>query len=638
MPSDALHLADSRIVGATVFSDCAHVTRRATLSLQRGLERVAIRNLPRELDPGSVRVSTSRGAVRSVENDVLRETPDPASDSVALERMVRALEAKTWRLTGEREALAAEVELIDRVVPTSPHFDGSSAAALRPESFLNGLDALITRRKSALKSLRAAELDLQATFEELREMRLRAQLTGTTANAEEQRSILVVHVDVEESGEAILDVVYESAWATWRPYYHVRLDPKDRTIECGRFADVWQETGEDWANIHLKLSTAEPETGLILPNVLPWTLGSSKSYEDKLGDLYRRRKQKAVAPPPSAPRGALAGRVVAALDAGGGGPPRPQAAPGAAPKDDFADYQEQFEDEGEFAEVTASGMDMLRSSAAKQLAMPAAMYNALSLGELHEGSVSAAVTTVPPPPPPPKKRPVRPEPFDERREGGELLRSPPPRESAGGIDHEIEVEVATTCPSGKERRRIGFGSVHYPAKLEYLLRPAVRDHAFGRVTVINGDNAPLIAGPASIFVGDSFFGETKIRTTPAGGKLILDLGAETAIKSARRTKTTVRTEGILTKEDVHVVEATIEVENFLEQPIELEIQDQVPVSQDPRVKVRLMRTVPKDAQLDELTGILTFKIRLTPGTKVEVVLVYEIEAPKDYEFRQTLKD
>jgi hypothetical protein len=622
MPTAGLRLVDSRIIGATVFSDAAHVTRRATLRLERGAERVAIKNLPRELDPGSVRVSTSRGLVRALERDTISEGPDATSDSAVLERAIQVLEAKSWRLIGERDALVAELALIDRVVPAG-HFDGSSPAPLRPESFLAGLDALITRRKSALKTLRKVEVESQTTIEELHETRARLTATGTTAGAGHKRSTLIIHLDIDDPGESSVDIVYEAAWATWRPHYHIRLDPKDRTIECGRFADVWQETGEDWSEIRMRLSTAEPETGLVLPNVLPWTLGSAKSYEDKLGDLYKRRKS-------DKKERARAPRKPASVSA----PPAPLARGGPPPPgNNFQGYAEQFEEEGAFAETTASGMDMLRNSVA-----PGGAPQATTPAQDGGGARIITVITEAPPPPPPPTTARRAEPPPDISERDELLRSPAPRDLAGGIDHEMEVEVATTCPSGKERRRIGLGSVSYPARIEYLLRPAVRDHAFGRVTVINNENAPLIAGPASIFVGEAFFGETRIRTTPAGGKLVLELGAETAIKSARRSKTTVRTEGILTKEDVHVVEVTTEIENHLDQSIDVEIQDQVPVSQDPRVKVRLMRTIPKDAQLDELTGILTFKVRLTPGTKVEIGLVYEIEAPKDYEFQQTLRE
>lgn len=626
-----MRLSDSRIVSATVFSDAARVTRRALFRLENKRERVALRNLPRDLDAAAVRVSTSRGAVRAVESERVTEPRDALSDGTALQRAVEALEAKSWRLQGEREALGMELSLIDRVVPSAGGDHLPAPAPLRPENFLAGLDALIARRRSALSALRAAELELYRTQEELRETRYRLSAAGNTSGSEEQRTMLVISLDIEELGDATIDVVYEARWATWRPYYHVRLDPKARTIECARFADLWQETGEDWSEVALKLSTAEPESGLILPKVSAWTLGSSKSYEDKLGLLYNQRQQQKKEPPAEK---------------------KPEPKSGAA----YAEVPEGAPEEDDFDGVGGAPPPMRSVEYAAMASVPMAPPPppmARGGGGIGMFTRSRASSMPPqgaaaPGGPPMNRAPVQ---YEEVSAGPRALRSPPsdhpdyeqlerlpaPRDASGGIDHELVVDLLATCPSGKERRRIGFGSVYYPARIEYLLRPAARNHAFGRVTVINAEPAPLISGPASIFVGEIFSGETRIQTTPAGGKLVLDLGAETAIKSARRTRTTVRTEGILTKEDVHVVEATIEVENHLEYSVDLEIQDQVPISQDSRIKVRLMRTSPKDAELDELTGILTFKLKLAAGARAEVMITYEIEAPKDYEFQQMLR-
>jgi hypothetical protein len=621
MSAADLRLLESRIVAATVFSDAAHVTRRASSRLTEKRERVALRNLPAEVDPGGVRVSTSRGIVRAVESESVFAPQDALADGTAIARAVEILEAKIWRLNGEREALGMELALIDRVVPTAGGERQPSPSQLRPENFLAGLDALIARRRSALKTLREVDLDIYRTQEELREMRHRSSAAGKTAGSTEKKTVLVISLDVEEPGESTIDVVYEAVWATWRPYYHVRLDPKDRLIECVRFADLWQETGEDWIDAALRLSTAEPESRLVLPKVSAWTLGSPKSYEDKLGQLYTQRQRQQAEPPKTEPRKSGAAVLPA--------------------NDVPADSDEPEEDmEGAMPSVTApqmnippppsrggGGFGMMRTRSAPSAAPLGA---AAAPGGSPRQAAPQEIEYVSGP------RSLR-SPSADHPDYEQLVRTPAPRDLSGGIDHELRVELAATCPSGKERRRIGFGSTQYPARIEYLLRPAARDHAFGRVTVVNAENSPLIAGPASIFLGDIFSGETKIQTTPAGGKLVLDLGAEPAIKSARRTRTTVRTEGILTKEDVHVVEATIEVENHLEYLVELEIQDQVPISQDARIKVRLMRTAPKDAELDELTGILTFKLRLSAGARAEVVIVYEIEAPKDYEFQQVLR-
>ena len=66
------------------------------------------------------------------------------------------------------------------------------------------------------------------------------------------------------------------------------------------------------------------------------------------------------------------------------------------------------------------------------------------------------------------------------------------------------------------------------------------------------------------------------------------------------------------------------------------MQDQVPVTIDNKVKVKLLKTSPKDAQLDEQTGIVTFKVKVAPGGRVELSLAYEIEVPKDTRLIQAL--
>lgn len=676
---------ESRIVSATVYSESAHVTRRAELELSGTAARIAFPGLPRDLDPGGLSVATSRGLVRAIESELEVREPEPLSDATALSAAADTLRAKLHRIAGELEALALELRLIERVSPVgAPQADLGSIAPgpLRPEVFLAGLDVLDRRRRETVARTRTLEEERRVTSEELAAVERRQALTGETGGSERSQSLIVVSLELTEPGPAMVDLTYEASWATWRPYYHLRLDGKEGTVECVRFADVWQETGEDWPEVKLRLSTAEPDLGLHVPTVLPWTLGVAKSYEDKLADLYsaRKRAKKVVADDPApparrpapkptsrmrAPQAPLAAAPVASRSGGllggllgGGGSSNAYSAP-PAPMDtadedeagdwseatgpgdlaeqhqvfarktggaELDDYRRQFEEEGIYRAVTSSGLDAMRAEAPIDGAAP-------------PQGVLAEVTGISPPPPPPPEPPPRARrgPSPEHPDHGRLVQSRLPRDSSAGINFEQEIGAATTCLSGKERHRLGLGSVTYPARLEYLLRPAAADHAFGRVTVTNNELVPMLGGPAAVFVGDAFFGETQIQTTPAGGKLVLDLGAETSIKCARRSKTTVRTEGILTREDIHVVQVDIEIENHTGRIAEIELQDQVPVSKDSKVKVHLERTTPKDGALDELTGILTFRLRASPGAKTEVSITYEIEAPKDYQLRQVLQ-
>ncbi|MCK6549995.1 DUF4139 domain-containing protein [Myxococcota bacterium] len=657
---------ESKIVAATLFSDSAHVTRRLAGPAEKGPVRVALAGLPARLDPARLRVTTSAGVLRAIETDLVEAAADPANEAAALREQLTELRTRIHRLVGELEALRLELQLLEQVTPT-PTPGQPSPAPLRPAVFLAGLDVLAARRRDATILARRLELERDETRRRIDETERRLALTGATSSAERRQQVLVLALDADGAAPT-LEVTYDAAWATWRPYYHVRLNGRDNTVECVRFADVWQETGEDWTDVKLRLSTAVPEGALFVPAVLPWTLGVAKSYEDKVSDLYaqqRRRKADDGAPEkkPTAPRVSRAMMVPPPQPAmsrggllsnvfGGGGAPAPAsmdvvdddasadlvmpselakmqeitrevAIERAARDDDHASYARQFEEEGIYASRTSSGLAGMRAEGGVDGA-PGGW-----------GDPAATLSDAPPYSPPPPSVHAR-GPAPEHPDRARLLGARTPHDASGGIDFELELGGTASLPSGRERQRLSLGSVSYPAKIEYLLRPAVKDHAFGRVTVVNSEPVPMLAGPAAIFVGDAFFGETAIETTPAGGKLVLELGAETSIKSARRTKTSVRTEGLLTKEDIHVVEVLIEIESFLPQTVELEVQDQVPLSRDSKIEVKLVKKTPKDAILDELTGIVTFRTSVVPGARTELSLVYELQAPKDYQLRQTL--
>ncbi len=602
-------LASSTIVGVTVFSALARVTRRARLAVPQGLTRLALPGLPEGINPGALAVRSSRGTVRFVETDRV-----PLQETVATESEANLanLERQLYRLTGQLEALRHELALIDKVGP------------LRPEQFLQGLDALMQRRRETLHAARVHEYQLSLAKDALDAARRKKAAAGTSAAEPKTQSMLVVGLESEASGDAEVELTYPAGWASWRPNYHLRLSG-NKTIEVVKLVDVWQETGEDWEDVALRLSTSEPEAGLHVPQLLPWYLESKRSFDDRVRELYQSRPKGQPAPlaakPAAAPemsrkRSVAPPAAAMMMDREESdeslATPTSDAAEGLP---DFDEYRSQFEDEGVYAEVTSAGLVGMRA-----------------LGGGAEGGGGYGMGR----PAPPRGGGGGFGPPEDHPELHGLIGQPLPSDASGGIDFELEVPGTHSVASSRQHHRFSAGSIVYPAKIEYLLRPAIKDHAFGRVTVTHAEDNPLLAGPASIFVADAFFGKTRLETTPARGKLELDLGAETAIKCARRSHTTVRTAGLINKDDIHVVEVIIEVENYLREVAELEIQDQVPVSADSKIKVKLLKTDPKDASLDDSTGILTFKVKVAPGGRLVVGLTYELEAPKDYRFTQML--
>lgn len=606
-------LLTSRIVRATLFSDSAHVVRAAHTPLTAGSHRVALNDLPRHLDPSRLRIKTSHGEVRFVESDDLSWRDADGDGSEASSRTKQA-QQDVWRLQGQLEAMQQELHLIDRVLPGRGHT--GPTGPLRPASFFEGLEALTQRRQQTLEAIQATQTQLHQAEDQLRRAAEVQQAQGRT-EVQGDQSLLVVGLEASEDGEAELELTYTSGWATWRPYYALRLSEGGTKVEVARYADVWQQTQEDWDQVQLALSTAEPEDSLLVPSVQPWILSASRGFDANARGLYANSAPAKKRPKPAPARGAPMASAPP--------PPAPRMADMPAPQevvDELDTYAQQFEEEGIFAEVTSTAF------AASQVG------GAAPGGAPPQGSMAA----LPPPPPvPPAIAGTQRHPSADHPDLYRLQSEAAPREAAGGIDFEQSVPGYHECNSGLGHQRFALGQRSYAADVKYLLRPALKDHAYAQVSLTHAEQEPLLAGPAAIFVDDAYYGSSRLKTTPAGGTMQLDLGAETSIKSARRTRTTVRTEGLISKEDVHAVQITIEIENFLDRTAQVEIQDQIPVSTDSRVQVKLLQTSP-EATLDKDNGILSFQRSIPPGAHIQLLIHYEIEAPRDYHIVQSLAE
>jgi len=60
--------------------------------------------------------------------------------------------------------------------------------------------------------------------------------------------------------------------AGWVPQYDIRAVNTKNPIKLTYKASVFQTTGEDWSNVKLKLSTANPNLGGLKPELTPWYL------------------------------------------------------------------------------------------------------------------------------------------------------------------------------------------------------------------------------------------------------------------------------------------------------------------------------------------------------------------------------
>lgn len=295
------------VVEVVLLEDRAQVTRRGTVKLAAGRNRLVLRGVSPIAQDLSLRAALADGVAARVADARLRrglriERAAKPEAVQALAAEVRGANARyTEQLRAAERARAVHGRVGEIVARGMDELPADVAWGLADRArWVETFEALFQRGREAADE--AIERRFAAE-DALRD----AQAAAARARAADRLDHHVeafVELDLVADGplEASLSVVYTVPNALWRPVHRARLEGD--TLRFESRAAVWQRTGEDWTNVRFAASTARTSLGTTAPLL----------SDDLL--TARRREEKAVT---------LAAREVKVQRLGpeGGGGPQP---------------------------------------------------------------------------------------------------------------------------------------------------------------------------------------------------------------------------------------------------------------------------------------------------------------------------
>ena len=260
---DALKPVASRaelpITSVSVYRSRAAVTRSAECALAQGVHELRVGPLPEFADLDSVQAKIGAGGKLL---DVKTETtalPAPSSDN---QRVREALEAvdKARAELAEVDRLSANntatTKLIDSIAAkTAADASQALGGTLDPEK-LRGQIAFVEGERNRLtrEGLELAKLRVKAAGE----LSAREKALAAAGGAPPVERYALITIAVPQGGKVPVALTYLVGNATWKPAYTVRGDPAAGALKIEFDAVVKQATGEDWSDVALVLSTAQP--------------------------------------------------------------------------------------------------------------------------------------------------------------------------------------------------------------------------------------------------------------------------------------------------------------------------------------------------------------------------------------------
>ncbi len=272
----------SSVKNVTVFTQGAQVLRSSNVTLSPGITDLVFSNISQFINPSSVQAGGKGDfTILEVRHQIKYPEPKKPTDGTLppevkrelslLEDSMSSLTFRHLEILDKQSALMLEKNMIIRNKLSQGEGKSDSLPVLKQamELFrikLSDINAQLSKIRREEQKINKDSSALSARLNDLR----------TYKNSEDPNEKyqpihqVIVTVSADAETQCSVDVSYMVSQAGWVPSYDLRSTTAAAPVQITYKANVFQNSGEEWNNVRLKLSTSNPNRGNTKPILPPW--------------------------------------------------------------------------------------------------------------------------------------------------------------------------------------------------------------------------------------------------------------------------------------------------------------------------------------------------------------------------------
>jgi hypothetical protein len=589
----AVHAADNEneiqatLKSVIVYRSGAEMMHTASALLKEGNNKLIVNSISNAIDINSIQIKApSTVTILSVEfsnNYLLSE--NKTSRLLLVEDSLQHARDEINRIN---VSVSNAVELID-VLKSNKDIKGEQTGLSVVE-----LSKLMDYYKTKLLELQNDTLELDKKKREVNERveKLQKQIEEEQKKNVSNAGRLTLLVSVAIAGKEDFTVSYIAKNAYWIPFYDVRVENIKNPMKMLYKAKIVQTTGIDWKQVKLSLSTSTPAQWGNAPLLQSWFLG----YIDPFATLNKNLALDSM----KTLQGQVAGiqlRGISSLNdvvvVGYGtnnGESSDTYVP--SPKPVYI-LNGKIMSEEEFQKINPNvikKIEKLKPNAAS------AIY----------GSRAAGGATV-----------------VELKNGLEDYISVIDNTLNVVFDIDALYDVTT---NGKEQTAV-LQSLDINTLYQHYVIPKLDEDVYLLAEVPEWEKLNFLPGEANITFEGTYVGKSFIDPKATADTLNLTIGHDKRVIVKREKLRDFSSIKFLGTNKLQKFTYEITVKNNKNEPVNLLLKDQYPLSTNKDIEVELLET--SNAELNKDIGVLNWKIQLAPGEIKTIRFAYSIKYPKD---------
>ncbi len=303
----------SNVEDVRLFRQGASVTRTAALSLKKGENEIIIPGHTPALEDWSVQGGLTGISARilsvKVETYALLEKRNERIRDI--EKALEALRSRDREIIDRMSVLTRQRQQAETILKSSGETGALSSKFDSPEKwdqaaafYLKKVPSLLADERKAESERRKIGTEIQAleyelsqlagtqyfsNYVQIRDERVKKgaapseqSYTSQLSNFHSQNLLLeradnntetekriILKIDSPSDGKAVFRYTYHVRSSGWGMDYDFRTDDKGKAASITLYALIRQNSGEDWNNVNLQLSTGKPSSDLTMPSVYP---------------------------------------------------------------------------------------------------------------------------------------------------------------------------------------------------------------------------------------------------------------------------------------------------------------------------------------------------------------------------------
>ena len=583
----------AKIESARVYTNAAELKHKATAQIPSGTSEIVITNVADYLIENTVQIKVPKNVtVMSVQfsNAYLEEYDNKANSPLlkTVQDSLTLLKSQLAKLENLSSSDQKAIELLDKnqQISNSQNFTVTELSKL--------VDYYKTKRTELNNSLETCITQENELNKKISNLESRLSFNQTTVENQSDGK-LIVNITSSQAGNIPLEIIYLTSTANWKPSYDLRIDKINDPIQMLYKAQVIQRTGVDWKNIKLSLTSGLANANTIAPELNTWFLNyqtyTSKTIEGRPNANFIQTLQNQV---PGVEISTGAGQP------GASNAPVVLRGAGSIPKDVEPLYVvDGVPMNGDsFKKINPEeiiNIDVLRDAGSTSIYGNRGANGVIvvtTLAGINESNMNE---------------------FTEMNESQ--------------LNLSFDIDIPYTIISNGKTHSVTLKEIKIPATYSYIAIPKLDLNAYLVAKINDYGNYNILPGEANVIFEDLFVGKTFINPNVKNNELQLSLGKDANIAISRKLVSDKSGTKMLSSRKVQDFVYEISVRNNKKVPIEIMLEDQIPISSNNDIEITV--TEKDGANINTETGKMIWNLNIKSNETKKVRLGYQIKSAKE---------